>query len=1105
MKSKVIERKLYERVISDENIYLAIYYVESYIQEKDLLSRSDRILLKKLVDKFNAKLISVTIKKVKTKLKLLLDEKEDSYIETLVYFKPKKYKNKEFKFRPIHTASLIDQIALISMLQVLIYDFDSKNKIIPSALSRLLPTNFYGNRISFTSKELFKNWKSQYGEYIEQSEKLYTHYNETGEYLYQVSLDLKNFFPNINPSILYNYILSKIGLIFSNDDRKILELILKKLLIFKLCQLDEIETKWYLSTDEYKEISYVKGLPQGLPHTYFMANIFMLLVEKEYYKEFPGKMLFYVDDSIMFSNFTEKEFANKIENLNTNFKSCFNEYLFPSIIEEYDANEFQIKVHEYSNDTKSKSNFIKISSSYKTDLLAQIRTLTRQVSEVQSFNTILSDDNELISYLNKLNQSDKLINTILDNHDKAAELYDTEHDPDNLPIQKNLLKPDEEKKLLRYKKFFGFRKFISEYVLERVSVVILMNNIQTQLNDIIEEIYKGNFNSFIDSYVNDILNFTLSYLYINISNNKSHEIVKLYEEINSKIEELCKIIYKKDTKYAYFSIQNYKKSKSIPNLLCSITSYSTLTNNLCNFYHEVNKFSLEHKNNLFYEILNNNIENLYNEYGLQQIYNYAKIVNNNHDELNRKFLNAIFSSVYNMPLTDEISFINNMWYKISYTQLRLVMMLRNKLFNYNEFKHFYFKIIETEAELDEDIDCYILQVLPYFIKKAKKIKYVDNLILIHKYCADTWKNGSKFLHFYTIHNQEHAISLIKLTKKLTGSFSLLQIKPLDYYLLYAACYLHDISMVTLPNFDNFVSSNSPEVIKIYNDFITNLNINDYKKTKSDLIYNFNKLDSYFENEIRKNHAFSSAHEIRKFSELSYIEPTDREVIAHVSEAHGYDTENVYGVKSYGKESLYNLKFMIILLRLADLLDINKHRISKVILEHNLEKLSTVSRFHWLSHLITDGCELYNKYYLNMDKRENKYEEKKEIIEKTIIKIKVSLPQITKVEKNNCSGINCFINKDNTTYANYCLLSIKPANNENNLPNSNDVCCNFACKWFIKKNKYLLDEIKALETYLNRVNDNNYKTQIEILLDITNNITLPPKYFDYLKLYVEEEK
>lgn len=44
---------------------------------------------------------------------------------------------------------------------------------------------------------------------------------------------------------------------------------------------------------------------------------------------------------------------------------------------------------------------------------------------------------------------------------------------------------------------------------------------------------------------------------------------------------------------------------------------------------------------------------------------------------------------------------------------------------------------------------------------------IDKLILTHQYTCEVWKNGSKHLYFYTLHNQEHAIALIRNIVKLT--------------------------------------------------------------------------------------------------------------------------------------------------------------------------------------------------------------------------------------------------------------------------------------------------------------------------------------------------
>ncbi|MEG1244379.1 MAG: hypothetical protein RSD17_06050, partial [Oscillospiraceae bacterium] len=302
---------LRERLISDENIFLSIHLVGSYIQNKELLSPEERKELYSLKDVFNSSKINETIINVRSKLKKILDD-ENEYFETKVFFKPKKIDDKGNNvFRPLHTASLIEQIAMIAMLQVLVYDLDTKTgKLVPSELSRLLPSNFYGNRISFDGMHLFKPWQEQYQEYTAKANDILHTCSDTSEYKYEVSLDLENFFPSINPQVLFLFITKHLPLKFEKNEEKTLHMILKKLLIFKLSLSNSTEISWYLKcnsstiNEKPTNLIYAKGMPQGLPHTYFMANIFMLMVQETYKTFFPGKMIFYVDDSVIFTNGT---------------------------------------------------------------------------------------------------------------------------------------------------------------------------------------------------------------------------------------------------------------------------------------------------------------------------------------------------------------------------------------------------------------------------------------------------------------------------------------------------------------------------------------------------------------------------------------------------------------------------------------------------------------------------------------------------------------------------------------------------------------------------------------------------------------------------------
>ncbi|MEG0900404.1 MAG: hypothetical protein RSF40_11940, partial [Oscillospiraceae bacterium] len=324
---------LKERLMSDENIFLSIHLVGSYIQNKELLSPEERKELYFLKDVFNSNKINETIISVRSKLKKILND-ENEYFETKVYFKPKKIdENGNNVFRPLHTASLIEQIAMIAMLQVLVYELDTKTgKLVPSELSRLLPSNFYGNRISFDGRHLFKPWQEQYQEYTAKANDILYTCSETFEYKYEVSLDLENFFPSINPQVLFLFITKHLPLKFKENEKETLRMILKKLLIFKLSRLNSTEISWYLkcnnsiTNENPTNLKYAKGMPQGLPHTYFMANIFMLMVYETYKTFFPGKMLFYVDDSVIFTNgikgeMTLKTFAESVNSLNQSISS----------------------------------------------------------------------------------------------------------------------------------------------------------------------------------------------------------------------------------------------------------------------------------------------------------------------------------------------------------------------------------------------------------------------------------------------------------------------------------------------------------------------------------------------------------------------------------------------------------------------------------------------------------------------------------------------------------------------------------------------------------------------------------------------------------------
>lgn len=323
-KNKFENTELYKRLISDSNIYLSIYSLDSYIFNKELLSDEDKLLMEKLKDKFNESFINQIIEKVRNCLEKLVLE-HDYFIKAEVYFNPKKYENGEVKFRPLHISNIISQIALVSMLNMFIYEFnDGNEKLTLSNISRLIPSNFYGNRVSTKPEILFKSWKDQYKLYTQTANELFKTYHTTREYQYEVDLDLENFFPSVHPQMLYNLILSLIPITINEKELELYRILLIKLLVCKIENLDSNTSKIYYGEELGEgELAFGRGIAQGLPQSYFLGNICMIEISKIFRECFKGKSLFYVDDSVIFSNDIKDivDFKNKLKQINNDIEN----------------------------------------------------------------------------------------------------------------------------------------------------------------------------------------------------------------------------------------------------------------------------------------------------------------------------------------------------------------------------------------------------------------------------------------------------------------------------------------------------------------------------------------------------------------------------------------------------------------------------------------------------------------------------------------------------------------------------------------------------------------------------------------------------------------
>lgn len=502
----------------------------------------------------------------------------------------------------------------------------------------------------------------------------------------------------------------------------------------------------------------------------------------------------------------------------------------------------------------------------------------------------------------------------------------------------------------------------------------------------------------------------------------------------------------------------------------------------------------------FEKIISSSMDNIYLSLKIETLmscYSYSRHTNSYFD---RMIINAIFSVIFGYHVSDSFEFGKiHSKEAITIAEIRILSRLRNKWFRFDDFVAFYHGAICDEYRVTIDYD--VLQVVGIFYKYVVNPIWIDNLILVHKYCTDTWKNGSKHLHFYTLHNQEHAVELIKNIVKICHAISFFSLKEYDFYLLFASCYLHDISMVTIPDGAVFYNSETEQVYDVLEKFKNNTSSNkDSKQLCKSLYESYMDIDAILENQVRSRHNMDSAKEIRLHEELKFISDSDREFIAEIAEAHCFSASEVYCTKAEGSTSLLNLKFDKILLRLADLFDISRYRISKVVLMHNLDKMNPTSRFHWISHLLTENCSLETEYISQKDINYS-FLCNKAIKECLSVNIDITLSQRTHVENKYCNNVSdaCYGENDENKW----IIKVADEQCKTGCARGKNNACIFLCKWFNKKNNWLIDELYSLQKYLNDVPENFFQSEITVRLNIIRNTDMPNEVFDYLHEYLDD--
>ena len=1099
MENKMRPYKLKEFIFSDENIFLALYSARTYVFEPQLLSMKDRRLLEEFKDVFDEKKIVLMMKRVKELLHKVLDDDENFKIQ--VYFKPKKIKDGKVEYRPIHSADFVTLIAMVALLHPFIYELPDKEtgKLVLSNYSKLMPDNFYGNRVSQKPEELFYKWNDQYRKYTKKANDYFNTFHKTGEYLYEVKLDIRKFFPSVDPLFLLEYLMERKPVTIQGEEEALFKKVIEKLLINEITNLDTAEaiSLYYdQKIDKVYDKVYTRGIAQGLPQSYFFGNIYMIEISKIYQKEFKGKGVYYVDDSYLYTNEIvgrEDLFQKKIEIINGSIKNVYNGYLEKVNMDQLSQNwkdyiafchslkkcMYELEVHKDGKSFCSNIRDAKESEIY-------LKSLSREASMLGTDMFTTYSDEEDITLLNRTRTIYHAIEKELKKEEEGEETDQSE----------NYIE-----KLRRYYKFFKYRtqrlelKESSENKLEQLKVLTGDKNI-VSIETGYEKLNKGlETEQFVTLFKDDIWSTALAMLIENETEENACEKIRKY------IKNIISGLYGSGLKNCSYIARYYDGFLKNQEEIRKTDPYASLgymTGRKLKKYSRMYQDEIYAELEVWYEKWKD-VSSILESFDLcsKRYCTITKLVTANSMELQRKLLNAMYSYVFQIQLSDAMLLNSYDRKSIDYGTLRTLVYLRNKNCDLNRFVQKKVQFLNRDNK--RTIDYSIFEVIDIFENYVADSERIDELILVHQYTCDVWKNGSKHLYFYTMHNQEHAVTLIKSIVKILKVMSYIRISRYDYYLLFCACYLHDISMVKIPDKQTFLLEEDQSK-KIVSDIEMKWNFADDLNAKKKVVLDaYDQVDTFFEGAVREKHAIDSAKEIRSRENLEFLNLAVREMVASIAESHMSDIRDIYHAKGDAKEKIISYKFDRILIRFADLLDMSAYRVSKPILNHNIENMPSLSAFHWISHLLTEGYALVADY----TQKNHVETEKSEYLCPGNITEEIQLTVYVKM-----SQMSAFYRKAPCKYARMCPESLS-ANGFQLVFDHAGTCdikkCNFLCSWFNKKNEYLTQEMYALEKYLNRIpqEERFFDTRIVINVHVIESTNLDDAQFEVLKKELKE--
>lgn len=242
----------------------------------------------------------------------------------------------------------------------------------------------------------------------------------------------------------------------------------------------------------------------------------------------------------------------------------------------------------------------------------------------------------------------------------------------------------------------------------------------------------------------------------------------------------------------------------------------------------------------------------------------------------------------------------------------------------------------------------------------------ENIISVVREIAPLLERIPENMPEFTLHNANHSAKVVEIMGKIIPSDPLDHLNIIELSILIYAAYLHDIGMTASRDEREEIIANSPKFaeLRIFNEELS-LKFDEAKRNGDHRTATFIE-DKLFTEFLRRNHVERSHEYIKEKYGLEETPiswkgiPYDKLVQA-VCDSHGLPVRELYDTRCWRRDYLFggkriNVQYLSIILRLADILDLDPERTPRCLLDFINPKDETSIK-EWKKHLSIIGCEI----------------------------------------------------------------------------------------------------------------------------------------------------